>query len=71
MVVAVPLLKLIADKDTATPTFPPKAIAPLPLAMVNDCAPELVPSIDEPKITLLLVVVKVVPAPKVTAPPYV
>ena len=56
------LLRLVVP-----PTTPPKLTAPLPCAIVRLCVPAVVPSIVLPKVTALLVVVSVVPAPRVTA----
>ncbi len=52
------LLRLVVP-----PTTPPKLTAPLPCAIVSACAPLTVLL----KVTALLVVVSVVPAPRVTA----
>ena len=48
------------------PTVPPKVIVPVPAVIVRASAAAL--AIDELKETLLLVVARVVAAPKVTAP---
>jgi len=50
------------------PTTPPKLTAPLPCAIVRLCVPAVVPFTVLLKVTALLVVVRVVLAPKVTAP---
>ena len=57
------LLRLVVP-----PTTPPKLTAPLPCAIVRLWLPALVPFTVLLKVTALLVVVRVVLAPKVTAP---
>ena len=67
MVVAPDPLMLRLLSATVAPTTPPKLTAPLPCAIVRLCVPAVVPSTVLPKVTALLVVVSVVPAPRVTA----
>ena len=50
------------------PTKPPKLTAPLPCAIVRLWLPAVVPYTVLLKVTLLLVVARVVLAPNVTAP---
>ena len=59
------LLRLVVP-----PTIPPKLTAPLPCAIVRLCVLAVVPLTVLLKVTALLVVVRVVLAPKVTAPVY-
>ena len=68
LMVLVPLpLTLRLLRLVVPPTTPPKLTAPLPCAIVRLCVPAVVPSIVLPKVTALLVVMSVVPAPRVTA----
>ena len=57
------LLRLVVP-----PTIPPKLTAPLPCAIVRLCVLAVVPLTVLLKVTALLVVVRVVLAPTVTAP---
>ena len=62
------LLKLSVESATVPPTLPFKIINPVPFAMVSDSVAAVVPLIVDAKVRLLLVVVNVVLAAKVTAP---
>ena len=69
LMVLVPLpamLRLLSA--TVAPTVELKVTAPLPCAIVRLCVPAVVPLTVLLKVTALLVVVRVVLAPKVTAP---
>ena len=62
------MLRLLSA--TVAPTVELKVTAPLPCAIVRLCVPAVVPLTVLLKVTALLVVVRVVLAPKVTAPVY-
>ena len=57
-----PIVKL--ESAEVEPTFPLKETLPVPVAVLKEKAPSTV----EPKLTLLLLVLSVVLAPKITAP---